>query len=153
MVAGGTNGASVNYVELYSPNGGCNFPLAPLPKQLFANPLVGRYKDKVLVCLGYSDQSGGDNNQCWQYSYATNTWAFLTQSTYMHRWRTPFLFKNFVYFIDGSNPEKYNIDTNQWSAGISVQEMALAWSSTMIQSLFLVEMVTAQGTSNIISLL
>ena len=119
FIAGGYNGGSTGNVEIYSPNGGCNYQLAPLPIQLVANQLVGRYKDRVIVGMGYSDQAGGDNKQCWEYSYASNTWSYLTQSSYYHRWRTPFIYKNFIYFVDGSNPEKYDMDTNQWSAGIS----------------------------------
>jgi len=109
----------VGNVEIYSPNGGCNYQLAALPMQLYANYFLGRYKEKVIVCLGYSDQWGGDNRQCWQYFYTSNTWAYLTQSTYIHRWRTPFIYKNFVYFVDGSNPERYDMENNQWSVGIS----------------------------------
>lgn len=119
MIAGGTNGGSVNTVELYSPNGGCNFQLAPLPVQLYANFFLGRYKTLIIACMGYSDQTGSDYRNCWKYSPTTNAWSSLTGSNYFHRWRTGFLYKNLVYFVDNANPEVYNVDTNQWSAGIS----------------------------------
>jgi hypothetical protein len=116
MLGGGYNGGSVNSVELFSPNGGCNYQLAPLPIQIYANFFLGRYKQMIFACFGFITQSGSDNNRCWQYFPNNDTWAFLTQSNYYHRWSPGVIHNNSAYFVDNGSPEKYNIETNQWSA-------------------------------------
>jgi hypothetical protein len=79
---------------------------------------LGLYKAQIFACLGYSDQNGNNRN-CWQYFTANNTWAYLSQSNYVHPWRPGKIHQNFVYFIDNVNPEKYDMNTNEWSSGLS----------------------------------
>ena len=71
MLTGGIYGSSTPYVELYSPNGMCNYALANLPTDLYAHTL-GVYNGKVLVCVGYS-QTYGHLRDCYRYNNATNT--------------------------------------------------------------------------------
>lgn len=98
----------------------CNHPLANLPLELYANFFIGSYKGKIFTCMGFNSQSIGDTSNCYQYNIATDTWSFMTASTYFHRWKPGLIYQNELYFIDNPNPETYNLDTNQWSAGITV---------------------------------
>jgi len=47
IIAGGYNGGSLANVELFSPNGKCNYPLAPLPISLYADFFLGAYQGPV----------------------------------------------------------------------------------------------------------
>ena len=59
MVAAGyfqaNNPTKTDKVEVYSPDGKCNFNLAPLPKAVAGN-LMLLYKGKITACGGLNNQ-------------------------------------------------------------------------------------------------
>ena len=62
-MAGGFDGDSVlNNVELYSPEGTCNFEITPLPKRLYGL-FCFVFKDEIFCCGGHVQPS----NICYRY--------------------------------------------------------------------------------------
>jgi len=116
MLTGGYNGGAVPYVELFSPNGMCNYALANLPTPLYGHTL-STYKNKVFSCMGYSPALGNTGNCC-EYNVALNTWSLMTSSSYIHTWMPGSIYKNLVIFPDKYNPETFDLDTKKWSTGI-----------------------------------
>ena len=65
-------------VELYSPEGGCQHLLAPVPGRMteFLRPVLAYLGGKIMAC------HGSENNvYCWAYEISNNTWSILTHST------------------------------------------------------------------------
>ena len=121
MLTGGhreTSGSSTPYVELYSPNGMCNYALANLPTDIYAHTF-SLYYGKVFSCLGYS-VTYGHSRDCYSYDIASNTWSYMTSSSYTHTWLTGQIYKNQLYFFDSPYPETYDLSTNKWSTGIYI---------------------------------
>ena len=66
-MAGGFNGESLlSSVELYSPDGTCNFELAPLPSSRYGLNLY-TYNQQIFACGG---QENKDSTSCYRYSPA-----------------------------------------------------------------------------------
>ncbi len=49
----------LNSVEVYSPNGGCNFEVAPLPVEVYEHFLIF-YRGNLYAC------GGSEENKCWR---------------------------------------------------------------------------------------
>ena len=108
-------------VEVYSPNGGCSYALAPLPYDLTDFSLFLYGATTILLCGGYSEQSRSWNRNCWRYDVPTNTWIAMTTYNNNHHRNTPFLtYQNKIYSFDYGGAEVYDPQTKVWSSGVTV---------------------------------
>ena len=114
MSGGWASGSFNNFVEVYSPNGGCSHNLAPLPLGLGDHMLVLLGND-ILTCDGWCDPCNNWNRNCWRYDIATNQWIGLTVSPNNHyRYAPAQVYNNKLYMVDIANGETYNPSTNSW---------------------------------------
>ncbi len=69
-------------VELYSPEGGCQYVLKSVPDYLmseFWRPVLAYISDKILAC------GGSENNRyCWSYDERNDEWIDITRSSHSH---------------------------------------------------------------------
>ncbi len=107
LLAGGNGQSSV---ELYSPTGSCNYPLAPLPTNGTNFGIILSYINQVIFACG-----GPYNKICWKYNVATNSWSQYTTSKFTHDYRPAAIYSNTLYFMDDFNPEVFEPATNTWS--------------------------------------
>ena len=108
MVVGGFT----NKVELYSPNGKCQFDISPIPtrKRLFA-PTLAYINDKIIAC----PRSTSDTQNCWHYSATKNNWTAITSLQNYHSEDPGVVHNDKIFIIDDSNPEVYDPRNNSWS--------------------------------------
>jgi hypothetical protein len=69
-------------VELYSPEGGCQYVLKSVPDYLmseFWRPVLAYISDKILAC------GGSENNRyCWSYDQMMDEWFDISSSSHFH---------------------------------------------------------------------
>ncbi len=108
LLAGGNGQSSV---EVYSPNGKCNYALAPLPTAGTNFGLILSYINQVIFACG-----GPLNKNCWKYNVASNSWSLYTTSKFTHDYRLAATYNNQLFFEDELNPEVFDPLTNTWSS-------------------------------------
>jgi hypothetical protein len=81
------SGTSMSNVEVFSPDGGCEYSLSSLPLPLLGLSL-GLSMTSVLACSGYDSFTRTNNLQCWNYNTVKNTWILQVRmrkaSTYIY---------------------------------------------------------------------
>ncbi len=120
--------AKSNKVELFSPNGKCQFNLSSIPNlERFVFPTLANFDDKILACPKYTS----DTRNCWQYNIAENDWIPIMEfnrtlidddidDDFQIRWGVAHNGKMYVYEM--SNSEVYDPKTNSWSKWIEPKE-------------------------------
>ena len=68
-------------VEIYSPEGGCQYVLKKVPgyKSEFWRPVLAYISDKILACGGSED-----NLFCWSYDQENDEWIDITHFSRFH---------------------------------------------------------------------
>ena len=81
MVVGGYE---ITEVEVFSPNGGCQHILAPIPikgQPTFPKAVLAYIDDMIYVCGSLN------NKHCWIYSFKDDSWAVYSDATYFHQYQ------------------------------------------------------------------
>ena len=68
-------------VEIYSPEGGCQYVLksAPVYMSEFWRPVLAYISDMILACGG-----SVNNRHCWSYDQKNDEWIDITSSSHFH---------------------------------------------------------------------
>ena len=106
VVGGELSGSSLSSVEVYSPEGGCQYSLASLPAPLSGLSL-GLAVYHVMACSGYDTTKLSNNLQCWRYNILYNYWGTMaglgsTKPKYPAK-----TYNNLLYFINDAPGEYY----------------------------------------------
>ncbi len=96
--------------ELYSPEGNCQYRLAPIPLELLHDSIVALVDDKILACGGYQ------NRNCYQYLPNSDSWSFFSTGNFYHFGLPGRVFNNKLYIVADANPEVLDPATNTWSS-------------------------------------
>ena len=117
VVAGGDlGGASLNTVEVFSPDGGCQYSLAALPKPLAGLSLTVS-SSYITACSGYTSTTKLVNLLCWTYDIFRNTWYSQPSSlTTTKPYYPSLVYGTSIYFVNDVASEKF---TTYYSAGAS----------------------------------
>jgi hypothetical protein len=117
-----------NNVELFSPNGKCQFNLSSIPNlDRFILPTLANFDDKILACPLLTSDTGN----CWQYNIAENNWIPFMEFNKtevdgdideQNRRRFGVVHNSKMYVYETSNSEVYDPKTNSWSKWIEPKE-------------------------------
>ena len=95
LVVGDDNTASV---EVYSPNGKCNYRLAPLPSARRHNPVLVYANHQIIAC------SGGV--ACWEYRPQEDSWTTISTAPFTHNYQPGVVLQDNV--VTGSKANFFN---------------------------------------------
>ncbi len=116
-----------NTVELFSPNGKCQFNFSSIPNLTrFGKPTLANFDDKILAC----PLRPSDTQNCWQYNIAENNWIPIMEFNKTEndndiddqRLRWGVVHNGKLYVYETSNSEVYDPKTNSWSKWIEPKE-------------------------------
>jgi hypothetical protein len=108
MIIGGFQGTPSNTaIEIYSPNGLCNFN----------NKSTLGEKKVIFVLIANSVVICGNSNKfnCWKFDFRSKKWTTLAQSKNTHSTRPAKVYQNKLYIVEDLNPEIYDAENNDWS--------------------------------------
>ena len=93
--------------ELYSPEGQCNYKLAPAPVSQ-VNPVFVFASNKIVPC--------GGEASCWEYNLKNDSWLKFTQATYKTEDQPGVVHDGKLYIIvDSYQAHVLDIMSNTWS--------------------------------------
>ncbi len=105
-------GRYTNQTELFSPNGGCQYKLAPVPTSgSFFMPSLAFIDNKIIACPSFTP----DTNNCWSYNITANKWSGFTSVKY-HLGGSGISYNNKIYIYDTTTPEIVDIKDNTTSS-------------------------------------
>jgi hypothetical protein len=141
VVGGDISGSSITSVEVYSPEGRCqyNLPVLPLP---LSGLTLGLSNNYVLACSGYNIATKVVNTICWKYLFVSNLWhvSGLTLSTTQPKYPAQ-SYQNWLYFVNNVGPgEKIQFlmanRLTPWTASLPVSigegACSVMWGDNMI---------------------
>ena len=106
IVGGELSGQSMSSVEVYSPEGGCQYSLEPLPLPL-ASLTLGIAYNNVFACSGYDTTTALNNQKCWRYSILGNRWVAVSQLVSTKPKYPAIRYQSNLYFINDEPGEYY----------------------------------------------
>lgn len=119
MIAGGDlDSISISSVELFSPDGGCQYSLMSLPQPL-AGLSLHIVWNQIMACSGYNSATNLNNPLCWIYNIVGNSWR-LQESTLSSTkpYNPSLVFGTYIYFFNDGASEKiqnyYGITFSPW---------------------------------------
>lgn len=125
VIAGGDlAGVSLSTVEVFSPDGGCQYSLAALPQPLSGLSLTVS-SSFITACSGYNSVNNLNNLLCWSYNILKNVWNKLTSSLATTKPYYPSLvYGSSIYFVNDVASEKYQtyygVGASPWATAPSV---------------------------------
>ena len=75
-------------MEVYSPNGKCNYRLAPLPSAKRRNPVLVYANNQIIAC------SGGV--ACWEYHPLGDIWTTISTAPFTHNYQPGVVYQDKV---------------------------------------------------------
>ena len=117
MIIGGNNETVygtgyLKSIELYSPEGGCQYQLAdfPIDGAYLYWPAVGFIDDKIVAC-------GGNNvtKDCRLYDRFTDTWSVYSTGSFYHEYMPGTIYDGKIYLADITHPEIFDPVQVSWS--------------------------------------
>ncbi len=106
IVGGELSGKSTSSVEVFSPDGGCQYSLATLPLPLTGLALEISV-DRVMGCSGYDKTTLLNNQKCWRYSILYNSLGFMAMLNSTKPKYPAKSYRNYFYFINDAAAEYY----------------------------------------------
>jgi hypothetical protein len=118
IVGGKLSGNSISSVEVYSPEGGCQYSLPDFPLPLLGLTL-GLSNNFLLACSGYNTVTKMSNQKCWNYNFNTTLWQYSGNLLITSKPNYPIQsYKLVLYFVNDEGPgEKIifmNPNTSSW---------------------------------------
>jgi len=107
----------LDLVSLYSPEGGCNYNLTPLPKPL-TEPVLVEILNQMFLCFGYF---GGIptviNQNCWRYDFSSLKWLQTASSINSYFRKRGIVYQNKLYMLNdqAGMSEVYDPITDTWT--------------------------------------
>jgi hypothetical protein len=117
IVGGELSGNSISSVEVYSPEGGCQYSLTDLPLPLLGLSL-GLIDNIVVACSGYNTATNLDYQKCWKYWLAKNKWTSTPHTLNTTKAKYPVQnYKYFQYFVNDEQGEQIQLPNagQSWS--------------------------------------
>ena len=110
VIAGGDlAGTSLSTVEVFSPDGGCQYSLAALPQPLTGLSLTLSW-NFITACSGYNSVTKLNNLLCWTFDILKNVWNKQTSSLATTKPYYPSLvFGSTINFLNDVASEKFQI--------------------------------------------
>ncbi len=135
FVAFVVGGSGHRAVELYSPDGGCQYILSPIPSSVpeFYEPVLAFTDEKILACAGNEP----DKN-CYLYHPNNDSWSVFSTSTFPHDRQPGEVYNDKIFINDDDHPEVFDPATNTWSSWASplikngLGSCLVAWKDTFI---------------------
>lgn len=103
FVVGGNN----KNVEVYSPDGKCQYNLAPIPNGAF-EPILAYIDDRILAC------GGRGNKNCNLYHPSNDSWSVYSTSSFTHSEQPGEIYDGKIFIADDSNPEVFDPASKTW---------------------------------------
>jgi hypothetical protein len=106
IVGGELSNNSISSVEVYSPEGGCQYSLPGLPLPLLGLT-VGLTNNFVVACSGYNTVTKLNNQRCWRYLFAQSAWQYSGNTLNSTKPNYPVQnYKNWLYFVNDRPGER-----------------------------------------------
>jgi hypothetical protein len=98
-------------VALYSPEGKCQYTLAPLPPSpvAIAYLTMALLDEQILACGGTA------NKNCYLYDVATDSWSIYSTGNVVHTDKRGVVHQGKIYLSDDVIPEVFDPITKTWS--------------------------------------
>jgi hypothetical protein len=94
LVAGGElSGDSIASVEVYSPDGGCQYSMSSLPLPLLGLQL-GISLNHIIACSGYDTSTQMNNLICWRFYPKDQNWSKSVRSLKYSAKRSNMIYKH-----------------------------------------------------------
>ena len=135
MVAGGTyDGTSVATVNVYSPDGKCNYELAPLPLSI-REQILFTVLNQIFLCFGANEQTATANQKCWKFNILRNEWLLVTASNFNQYRSHLFVYQDKLYVLNDQKgrSEIYDPVSNTWSIWANNPPSAIGGYACVIQ--------------------
>ncbi len=107
IVGGELSGNSTSSVEVYSPDGGCQYSLSALPLALTGLTL-GFSLSNILACSGFDTTTKLNNQKCWRYNFLTNNWGLLGKLSSTNQKYPAKTYNNMLYFFNDAVGEYFS---------------------------------------------
>jgi hypothetical protein len=98
-------------VGLYSPDGNCQYSLAPLPP----SPIGIGFLTMALMSKQILACGGTNNTNCFLYNVARDQWSIYSAGHFVHNERRGVVHQGKIYLPDDTNPEVFDPVTQTWS--------------------------------------
>ncbi len=137
IVGGELSGNSISSVEIFSPEGGCQYSLTALPLPLTGLTLGLRNTD-VFACSGYDTTTRLNNQKCWRYSILGNHWVLVGQLALTKPKYPAKSFQSNLYFINDEPGEYYSLYSGvvPWTtrppSTLGEGACSIIWGSAMV---------------------